>query len=96
MITIKAFHRSTGCWACKQAIPSLEHACHALGFTDYELIDINEPTNEDRAEHYSVRSVPTIVILRDGEEYHRFCGYYHGIEKDILNKIIEVKEEEQK
>ena len=57
------------CGPCKQLEANLERA--ALGI-DIKVMDIDE--QEDVARQYNVRSVPTLVLLKNGEEFKRSVG----------------------
>jgi thioredoxin-like negative regulator of GroEL len=57
------------CGPCKQLEANLERA--DLGI-DIKVMDIDE--QEDVARQYNVRSVPTLVLLKNGEEFKRSVG----------------------
>jgi len=57
------------CGPCKQLEANLERA--NLGI-DIKVMDIDE--QEDVARQYNVRSVPTLVLLKNGEEFKRSVG----------------------
>ena len=63
---------ATWCGPCKMLSPIIEElAAQASGFSVYK-VDIDEC--EDLAMDYSVMSVPTLIIFKDGEEAERLIG----------------------
>ena len=60
------------CKACKAMSALLE----ATPLKDCELkeIDVDDSENQDLATKYGIRSLPTMVLLKDGEEVERFIG----------------------
>ncbi|MBQ3417120.1 MAG: thioredoxin [Ruminococcus sp.] len=74
---------ATWCGPCKMLSPVIEElAAEASGFSVYK-VDIDEC--EDLAMDYSVMSVPTLIIFKDGEEAERLIGVRS--KADILNVI---------
>jgi thioredoxin 1 len=55
--------------------------------------EINIDTEHETAVKYKVRSVPTLIFLKDGEEVHRAVGLITKTEHDlILDKINDKKD----
>ncbi|WP_144906367.1 thioredoxin [Halobellus captivus] len=61
------------CGPCKKQDPILEELEAEYGDVAFEKIDVDE--EQDVANQYQVRSLPTIVIERDGEIVDRFVGF---------------------
>ena len=74
---------ATWCGPCKMLSPIIEElAAKASGFSVYK-VDIDEC--EDLAMDYSVMSVPTMIIFKDGEEVERLVGVHSAA--DILSVV---------
>lgn len=74
---------ATWCGPCKMLSPIIEElAAEASGFSVYK-VDIDEC--EDLAMDYSVMSVPTLIIFKDGEEAERLIGVRS--KADILSVV---------
>lgn len=71
MITVKKFSASW-CSPCKFLAPMFEDVKKGYSNVVFENIDVDEQF--DTAAKYGVRSVPLVVIERDGKEIHRFSG----------------------
>jgi thioredoxin 1 len=75
------------CHTCKQVAPVLKQI--ALEFADkidFKTVDIaQEP---DLAAKYEVMSIPTIIILKNGQVADKINGF---ISKDNLTKKLEIK-----
>ena len=57
------------CGPCKQFGPVMEQVGQSVRV---EKVDVDNLP--DLAQAYNVRSVPTVVILKDGQEVNRFVG----------------------
>ena len=74
---------ATWCGPCKMLSPIIEElAEEADGFSVYK-VDIDEC--EDLALDFSVMSVPTLIIFKDGEEAERLIGVRS--KADILSVV---------
>lgn len=73
--TIKDFH-ADWCGPCKKQDPILEELKEKHPDVKFEKIDVDE--DPDVAQEYGVRSVPTIVIEKDGEIVEKFIGLTQG------------------
>lgn len=71
-VTIKDFY-ADWCGPCETQDPILEEISEEWGDKcDIEKIDVDE--QQDAANEYHVRSLPTLVIEQDGEIVDRFVG----------------------
>ena len=76
---------ATWCGPCKVLASTLKDV---VGITN---IDIEK--DMETARKYNVRSVPTLVFLRDGKEVHRLSGAMPLQQyKDVITEINDSKE----
>jgi thioredoxin 1 len=82
-VTILDFH-ADWCGPCSTQDPILEELMEKVSDVTLEKVDVDE--NQQRANDYSVRSIPTIVVLdNEGEVVDRFVGVTQ--EETILDAI---------
>ena len=76
---------ATWCGPCKVLATTLKDAA--------EIKSIDVEQDQETARKYNIRSVPTLVFLRNGKEVHRVSGSM-PLEKykDILTEINDAKE----
>ena len=89
MIEVKKFWREA-CGPCRTLAPIMDKVI--VDYPNIELININ--TDEDNASggklisEYGVRSVPFVVIEKDGQIVDKFVGSRSEAElREILDKI---------
>ena len=70
-VTLKDFY-ADWCGPCKTQDPILEDLEEEYGDVEFEKIDVDE--NQDVANEYQVRSIPTIVVENDEGVVERFVG----------------------
>lgn len=70
MLTILDF-TAAWCSPCKTLKPVLESVAHTRGVA-LEEVDVDR--DPARAQAFLVKSMPTVVLLRDGREVGRFVG----------------------
>lgn len=61
------------CGPCVAMNPVIEELEKEVG-TDVEIKKIDVDQNQEEASKYGVMSIPTYLILKDGEEVERFVG----------------------
>jgi thioredoxin 1 len=73
MISVKKFSASW-CFPCKTLKPIFEEVKSGYGnsIVQFEEYDVDE--SSDVASKYSIRSVPTVIIEKNGKEVGRFAG----------------------
>ena len=85
MITIKHF-TAAWCQPCKNLTPVMDQLRGENPTVGYQKIDID--TNQDVAQQYGVRAVPTIIFEKNGKVVERVIGvqpksYYQSVIKSI-------------
>ena len=70
-VRLKDFY-ADWCGPCKTQDPILEELEAEFGDVDFEKIDVDE--NQDVANQYQVRSLPTLVVENDDGVVERFVG----------------------
>lgn len=72
------------CGPCRAIAPVLEQLAEGYG-DRLKVAKLNVDYNPDTAAAYGIRSIPTIIIFRDGEERERIMGALP--KKDIVDVI---------
>ena len=70
-LTVKRF-TAPWCGPCRQLAPIMEQVKPQFPNVTFETIDVDD--HKDVATKYGIRSIPTIVIEKDGKEVERFLG----------------------
>ena len=70
-VTLKDFY-ADWCGPCKTQDPILEDLEEEYGNVEFEKIDVDE--NQDVANEYQVRSIPTLVVENEDGIVERFVG----------------------
>ena len=86
MIQVKKFY-AEWCGPCKMLTPIMEQVQGK--FSDVSFESINIDSQFEVAQKYYVRSVPTVIIEKDGKEVQRFAGLQS--EMAYSNAINELK-----
>jgi thioredoxin 1 len=71
MIQVKKFY-ADWCGPCKVLTPLMENVKTKFNNVNFEDIDIE--VQYEVAQKYHVRSFPTVIIEKNGEEVQRFTG----------------------
>lgn len=86
MITIKRFTASW-CTPCKQLGPILEDIKPNFPSATFEVIDVDD--HPEVIDEYNFRSIPTVIILKDGIEVTRFSGLKQKLQiLKIINESL--------
>ena len=86
MITVKKFY-AEWCGPCKVLTPVMENVQTKFQGVSFESVDID--SQFEVAQKYYVRSVPTVIVEKNGEEVQRFVGVQS--ELAYINAINEAK-----
>lgn len=70
-VTLKDFY-ADWCGPCKTQEPILDEMEDDWGDVEFERIDVDQ--NQDIANQYQVRSIPTLVVENDDGVVERFIG----------------------
>ena len=71
MVTVKKFS-AAWCGPCRALAPVMNEIKGQFSNVVFEEYDVDEAYDE--ATKYGVRSVPTVIIEKDGKEVNRFAG----------------------
>lgn len=71
MITVKKFSASW-CGPCSMLKPIIENL--KINNPDVSFVDIDVDEQYEQAQRYSIRSVPTVVVEKNGTEVQRLTG----------------------
>jgi thioredoxin 1 len=88
MITVKKFSASW-CGPCRTLKPIFEEVRNGYGsnIVKFEEYDVDE--SSDVASKYNIRSVPTVIIEKNGQEVGRFAGVQSKIAYvNLINEQI--------
>jgi thioredoxin 1 len=72
------------CMPCKMMAPVLNETAEALGNTA-KIGKLDVDSNRESSAKYGVRSIPTLILFKNGQEVNRFVGVKT---KDFLVKEI--------
>lgn len=86
MLEVKKFY-ATWCGPCKMLTPIMEQIKRKHNDIKFEDVDVD--SQFEIASKYSIRSVPTIIIEKNGKEVGRFSGLQS--EMTYINAINELK-----
>jgi thioredoxin 1 len=71
MVTVKKFS-AVWCGPCRALAPVMNEVKTQFSNVKFEDYDVDEAYDE--ATKYGIRSVPTVIIVKDGKEIERFTG----------------------
>jgi thioredoxin 1 len=87
MVSVKKFY-GDWCIPCKQLAPVINEIKTQFPNVQFEEYDVD--TQHEVASKYNIRSVPTVIIEKNGKEVSRFAGvqsklaYVNSINEHIL------------
>jgi thioredoxin 1 len=61
------------CMPCKMMAPVLNETAEALGSTA-KIAKLDVDSNRESSAKYGVRSIPTLILFKNGKEINRFVG----------------------
>ena len=86
MVKVKKFS-ATWCGPCRALAPVMNEVKGQFSNVVFEEYDIDEAYEE--ATKYSIRSVPTVIVEKNGEEVNRFVGLQSKMAyQNALNEAI--------
>ena len=76
------------CGPCRQLAPIIDKLAEKFNGTAI-IGDVNVDNNQELAAQFSIRSVPTTIVFKDGEEVDRTLGFI-GADSltEKINKIL--------
>lgn len=84
--TVKKFSASW-CGPCRMLAPMMESIKPSYSGVKFEEIDIDEKA--EVAAQYGVRSVPTVIVEKDGVEVNRFVGVQSAMTyRNAINETL--------
>lgn len=79
---------ATWCGPCKTQAPILEQVALEVG-DSAKILKVDIDNNMDAARQYGVRSVPTLILFKEGKEVWRQAGVSQKkILVETINKVI--------
>ena len=73
MIEVKRFH-AAWCGPCRMLAPIMENISKKSNFNGVRFTDVDVDEQFEIASKYTIRSVPTVIIEKNGVEVQRFSG----------------------
>ena len=75
---------ATWCGPCKMMASTIQKVEPEFPTVKFQDIDVDDFSN--LAVNYKIRSVPTVIVFKDGEEITRLVG---ALKVDILRKTLQ-------
>ena len=63
----------TWCGPCKKLSPTLDEVSEELG-EQVNIVKVDVDESEDLAMDYGIRSVPTVLFFKNGQQVDKFVG----------------------
>lgn len=73
------------CQPCKQLIPILEKLANEMN-GQFVLAKVNSETQQSLSQQFQIRSIPTVIIFKNGEIAEQFSGLQA---EDVIRGLIE-------
>ena len=64
---------ATWCGPCKKLSPTLDEVSEELG-EQVNIVKVDVDESEDLAMNYGIRSVPTVLFFKNGQQVDKFLG----------------------
>ena len=77
---------ATWCGPCRMQSPILDKVKSTVG-DEADVLKINVDQNKALAAKYTIKSVPTLIIFKNGEPVWRASGLHHA--DDLVSKLRE-------
>ncbi len=75
------------CAPCRMMSPVIEELAQEFNGR-INVLKLNVDDNQETAQQYGIRSIPTLILFRDGEEVERLVGFMAKAQiADRLGKI---------
>ena len=71
MLEVKKFSASW-CGPCKTLVPTFNEVKNSFSGVSFNEYDVDD--NSDIASQFGIRSVPTVILVKDGKEVKRIVG----------------------
>lgn len=90
MIVVKKYS-GEWCGPCRMLAPMFNEVKAELNGSGVQFMDVDVDMSPDDAQKNSIRSVPTVLVFRDGLEVERFSGiqskmaYINAIKSHLEN-----------
>lgn len=72
MTTIKHYGAEQWCAPCRALKPIIQSIVQRNPTVSYQYIDVDE--HQQQARDMGIRSIPVVLIIKNGVETHRFVG----------------------
>lgn len=93
IVTIVDFAAMAWCRPCQAMVPILEQMSDEIkDLAEIVKIEIDVEENKDILAQYNVRSVPTFIFFKDGEEVKRVNGMM--TKKQIIDAVTVLTDDE--
>ncbi len=77
---------ATWCGPCQMLMPVIEELSEEVTDVNYVKLDVDEAANKKLAMGFKVMSIPTLVLMKDGEQVAKNVG---ALNKEDLIKFID-------
>jgi thioredoxin len=89
MVEIKKFSASW-CGPCKMLAPVMENISKKSNFSSVRFTNVDVDEQFELASKYGIRSVPTVVIEKNGQEVKRISGLQSEIfYTNVINEQLQ-------
>ena len=75
------------CMPCVMLAPVIEELANNMKEVKFAKINVDD--NQELAEEYEVRSIPTLIFFKDGKEVDRIIGGQTDEIEDKINELID-------